>query len=248
MFNRTPRSQRTNLVQSLLYALWRAQWMGATIATALAVILGLTIAQTMPRGPATAIQALIVMATSLMVGGVAGLVMRSRWSIPVVAIAYMIAIEIGRFHIIGPTVDAIRLNEPFGILALILGRGFQGLIGVLPMILGVYWWLAIAAHRTSIPQTIKFSKWVIAATIGLLILAVLIALPASTPPILGAMVNPYQAALPVWKPFDWGDNSSGLCCGVTAPITLCFSISAVDRDKAICPFHGCYSMIYLNIL
>jgi len=35
-------------------------------------------------------------------------------------IAYMIAIEIGRLNIVGPTVDAIRLNEPFGILALIL--------------------------------------------------------------------------------------------------------------------------------
>lgn len=50
--------------------------MGA-IATAAAVLLGLSIAHTMPRGPTTASQALIVMITSFAVGYGAGWMMRS---------------------------------------------------------------------------------------------------------------------------------------------------------------------------
>jgi len=61
------------------------------------------------------------MVTSFAVGGVAGLVMRSQWAMLLATIAYAIAIEIGRLNIVSPTVDAIRLNEPFGILALIPG-------------------------------------------------------------------------------------------------------------------------------
>jgi len=117
--NSTP-IRKTAIGQHLLYLLWRDRRIAAAIATAAALLLGFAIAHVMPRGPATATQALIVMVTSFAVGGVAGLVMRSRWAMLLATIAYMIAIEIERLDIIGPTVDAIRLNEPFGILALIL--------------------------------------------------------------------------------------------------------------------------------
>ncbi len=50
---------------------------------------------------------------------------------------YIAAVELVRLNAVGPTVDAIRLNNTFGILAFILGRGFHGLVGLLPMILGV---------------------------------------------------------------------------------------------------------------
>jgi len=193
------RIRKTAIGRHLLYSLWRDPRIGAAIATAAALLLGFAIAHVMPRGPATATQALIVMVTSFAVGGVAGLVMRSRWAMLLATIAYMIAIEIGRLNIVGPTVDAIRLNEPFGILALILGRGFQGLVGVLPMILGVHWGIAIARSLSGnlVPtiHSIKLGRWAIAATIGLVILAVLIALPASTPPILGANGKPLAGSI-----------------------------------------------------
>jgi proline iminopeptidase len=192
-YNLHPR--QSSPIQKRLRVLWRDRSMSAVIATALAVLLGLIIAQTMPRGPATATQALIVIATSLILGGMAGVIMRSRWAILITTIAYIIAIEIGRFAIIGPTVNALRLNEPFGILALILGRGFHGLVGILPMILGVYWGIAIADRLTNITHNIKPSKWAIVATIGLSILAILIALPASTPPILAANGKPLSGSI-----------------------------------------------------
>lgn len=179
----------------LLQKLWRNRRVAAVSVTLGAALLGLTISYTMPRAPATATQALIVMATSLLLGGLAGVILRSRWAMLIAPIAYIIAIELGRVHLIAPTVDAPRLDEPFGILALILGRGFLGLVGVLPMLLGIAWGIALARHFTSSTPAIRPGKGVIIATIALLMLAILIALPASTPPILEANGQPLPGSI-----------------------------------------------------
>lgn len=183
--------------------------MGA-IATATAVLLGLSIAHTMPRGPTTASQASIVTIASFVVGYGAGWMMRSHWAMVLTPLAYMLAIEVGRFEIVGPTVDGLRLNETFGILALILGRGFHGLVGVLPMMLGAYWGWEIpsesfanvrygAGNRIPLMQSIragdKCAIGAIGATLGLGILALLILLPASTPAILGANGKPLSGSI-----------------------------------------------------
>ncbi|GAB4227841.1 MAG: hypothetical protein Kow00121_56640 [Elainellaceae cyanobacterium] len=191
-------SPRISPAQRLLQVLWRDRRIGGAVATVLALLLGLAIAQTMPRGPATAAQALIMMASSLIVGGVAGFILRSRWAMLITPLVYMIAVEIGRWHIVGPTVDALRLNEPFGILALILGRGFHGLVGVLPLLVGSAWGIAIARqtqHAGSIKTSRTPGRWAIATTIGLALLALLIALPASTPPILGENGEPLPGSI-----------------------------------------------------
>ena len=53
--------------------------MGAAVAAGLPALTGLLVALTMPRGPVTALQALIVIAADLVVGVVAGLALRSPW-------------------------------------------------------------------------------------------------------------------------------------------------------------------------
>ncbi|MDY7014257.1 MAG: hypothetical protein SVX43_11790 [Cyanobacteriota bacterium] len=63
----------------------------------------------MPRGPATAARALIVMASSLMIGSIAGLMMQSRRSMLIMPIAYIMAIEMGHLNVVGPTVNALLL-------------------------------------------------------------------------------------------------------------------------------------------
>ncbi len=113
-------------------------------------LLGVLVALTMPRGPATAVQALVVMGSSIAVGLLAGLVMRSRWAMLLAPIAYIVAIELARLNAVGPTVDAIRLDNTFGILALILGRGFHGLLGLLPMILGVELGVQVARQLAAV--------------------------------------------------------------------------------------------------
>lgn len=172
------------------------------IATA-AILLGLLIAYTMPRGPTTASESIIVMVTSFVVGYSAGWIMRSPCAMVLAPLAYILAIEIGRFPIIGPTVDGLRLNEPFGILALILGRGFHGVVGVLPMIVGAYWGWAIArsgaGHKILLMQAIQSGDkcliGAIGATLGLGMLAVLILLPATTPTMLDANGQPLPSGI-----------------------------------------------------
>lgn len=52
-------SPRISPAQRLLQVLWRDRRIGGAVATVLALLHGLAIAQTMPRGPATAAQALM---------------------------------------------------------------------------------------------------------------------------------------------------------------------------------------------
>lgn len=191
-------SPRIGPAQRLLQVLWRDRRIGGAAVTVLVLLLGLAIAQTMPRGPATAAQALIAMASSLIVGSVAGFILRSRWAMVITPLVYMISVEIGRWGITGPTVDAPRLNEPFGILALILGRGLHGLVGVLPLVVGSAWGIAMAQRNRNAGSSRTFripGRWAIATTIGLALLALLIALPASTPPILGENGKPLPGSI-----------------------------------------------------
>ena len=100
----------------------------------------------MPRGPATAFQALFVMAVCLAAGTAAGLFMRSRWTILLAPVVNVIVIEIFHLGLAGPTVGAIRLDETFGIIALVIGRGVYVLLGLVPMALGASLGAAYARH------------------------------------------------------------------------------------------------------
>ncbi|MEO1447446.1 MAG: alpha/beta hydrolase, partial [Cyanobacteria bacterium J06635_11] len=101
--------------------------------------------------------------------------------------AYMIAVELGQLNRVGPTVGPIRLDEAFGILALLLGRGFHGLVGVLPIVAGVGIGMMIAdLLDPRSPGRFKPTRRLLSSllTAALILLAGLIALPARTPPIL----------------------------------------------------------------
>jgi proline iminopeptidase len=163
--------------------------MGLVLAIGVAALAGLLVAFTLPRGPTTQTQALVVLAGGLLVGVLAGFVMRSRWAMLLVPIIHILALEIARPHLLGPTVGALRLNEVYGVLAFLLGRGFYGLIAVIPMILGAYLGMVLAHEMTggsSSSSTVW--RWIptVLSTLAVVALAVWIALPASTPPILDA--------------------------------------------------------------
>jgi proline iminopeptidase len=139
----------------------------------------------MPRGPVTAVHLWLVLLSSLIIGLVGGLALRTRWAYLLLPLIYIIAIELTRLNIVGPTVDALRLDNPFGILALIVGRGFHGLVAFPAMWLGIGFGLAWAAGQTPWrqPLLLLLALFVVA-------LAVLNAIPARTPPLLDATGNP----------------------------------------------------------
>lgn len=177
---------------SLLNTLWGNRLLGVALAVGVAALTGLTLALTMPRGPTTTAQAFVVLFTGLAVGFVAGLAMQSRWAMLAAPLAYMIALELGRWGAYGPSVDFPRFDSAYGILALILGRGFHALVGLLPMILGVGFGLTLARVLTN-----RRVSWIpsIIATLILAALVVWLALPARTPPILGADGKPLPGSI-----------------------------------------------------
>lgn len=189
-------------IHPFIARIWRDSLIGIGVALAAAILLGLLVAFIMPRGPTTPAQALFIMAAALAVGLIAGFAMKSRWAMLLAPVAHMIFIEISWLWIPGPTVDGIRLDEAYGIIALIVGRGFYALVVLLPMILGASLgaWYArrMYGQGTGKPGMLRTAaRWIPTAIIALLLLAlaVEIALPASTPPILGADGKPVPGSI-----------------------------------------------------
>lgn len=172
---------------------------GVALAVGLAALAGVLVSVTLPRGPTTQPQAVLVLVGGALVGMFAGLTMRSRWAMLLAPLVHIVALELARPPLLGPTVGAIRLNETYGVLAFVLGRGLYGLVAIIPMILGAYLG-AVLAHalngswRTSRGAFVRWTPAVL-ATLLLGALAVWIALPARTPPILGADGTPVPGSI-----------------------------------------------------
>ncbi|MGZ6269867.1 MAG: alpha/beta fold hydrolase, partial [Candidatus Limnocylindrales bacterium] len=109
--------------EPLVAGLRRGRRVGLAGALGLSIAAGLLTAVVMPRGPVTATQALVVIATGLTLGVVGGAAVRSTWVVVPVGVVHLLAIELARPSGLGPTAGAIRLDSTFGILAFIVGRG-----------------------------------------------------------------------------------------------------------------------------
>ena len=168
------------------------------LAVALAVALGsgLLTSAIAPRGPSTTAQALLVMAIGLAIGAVGGALTRSRWILVPAAVAYIAGAELGRIDVVAPTL-ALRLDNAYGIVALVVTRGIHGLLVFLPLAVGVVAGIAIARRIGWMPRPagsrLPFGSGLLGlATVGL---AVLVAWPASTPPVLGADGRPVAGSI-----------------------------------------------------
>ena len=175
-----------------LHRVWDRPWLRFALAIGVAAASGLLTAFMMPRGPVTTAQALTVLLTGLAVGVIAGLVMKSRWALLVAPVAYILAFELGRWDAVGPTVDLPRFDSAYGILALILGRGFYALMGLLPMLIGAGFGLTLARYLSG--TRVRWIPTVILMLIPVA-LAVWLAVPARTPPILGADDAPLPGSI-----------------------------------------------------
>jgi proline iminopeptidase len=155
---------------------------------------GLCVGLTMPRGPVTSGQALALLVVSVVVGFVAGWALRSRWAMLIAPVAQIVVFELTRLGASGPTVDGISVDGFFGPLAFIVGRGFYGLVGTLPVIVAAAYGSAFARRSTAQPERrlpsrigLYFRRGVTAlATLAVLGLVYLLLTPASVPPIRGA--------------------------------------------------------------
>jgi pimeloyl-ACP methyl ester carboxylesterase len=184
----------TTLVEGIGRREWATvrgnRWLGGAAVVAVGAAAALLSGVPMPRGPVSAAQGLLVLGSSLLVGVGAGWLMRSRWALLLAPLAYAVAYEASRLDIQGASLDGIRLDSVYGILAFAVGRGFHGLLALLPMVAGVGIGLGIARARRRrgwIPTGVAS-----AAVAGL---AILVALPPSIPPVLGADGAPVDGSI-----------------------------------------------------
>ncbi|HEX2417266.1 MAG TPA: alpha/beta fold hydrolase, partial [Micromonosporaceae bacterium] len=170
------------------------------IGLASAVVWGAVSGLWTPRAPATVVQALASIGISFAVGLLAGWFSRSRWAMLLAPVLFAVTVEVIRARLQGPTVDAPHLS-PFGILALLVGRGFHGLLSLLPLLVGAAYGAGIA--RQTEPVRLNGGRvWRYLGRAGLgvlagvvVIVAVGVALPARTPPILGTDGKPRPGSI-----------------------------------------------------
>jgi pimeloyl-ACP methyl ester carboxylesterase len=178
----------------LVDQVWHDPRSTIVLTTGIAMLAGAIIIRTLPHGPTTATQTLIIMGIDLVIGLFAGWVTHSRWAVLLTPLAHIIGMELLRQSAGEPSVGALRFDNTFGILAFILGRGFYALIGLLPMVFGAS--LGAMMTRPAI-RSIGLLGWAPTAIvgIGLIALAVVIMLPANTPPILGENGKPVPGSI-----------------------------------------------------
>src|SRR5690606_7776023 len=130
----------------VLEYLWSDWKIGLAVAATLAAAAGLIGAWLTPRGPITTGEALASMAAALVIGILAGLAMGSRWSLLVAPAVFVVALELARRGIDGPTVDGIHLTSLYGVIAFVVGRLTHGVLVLAPMSLGTVYGVWIASH------------------------------------------------------------------------------------------------------
>ena len=177
-------------MRTVLVFFWSDWRIGLTVAAGLAAGAGLISAWLTPRGPVTTTQALTSMAAALFVGMATGLVMGSHWSMLVTPAAFVVVFELAQLGVDGPTVDGIHLGSTYGIIAFVLGRLVYGVLVLAPMILGTAYgaWFAVRLRREA-AATMGAAGWTLTglATLALIVVAVFVARPAKTHPIVGSM-------------------------------------------------------------
>jgi proline iminopeptidase len=145
------------------------------------------------------------MALGLVVGLVAGAVMRSRWAMLVAPVAFVAVFELVRLDATGATIDSITLSSEYGVLAFIVGRVFHGVLAIWPMLVGVALGRAWARRRLGVDSSTgswsariggAFRRVAFVVSVAvLLVLAVALVRPASTDPILSADGEPLAGSI-----------------------------------------------------
>lgn len=123
----------------------------------LAAAWGLVAGLWMPRGPLTTAEAIRSIVISLVVGCLAGLILRSRWAILLTPVTFVAMLELSRVGVEGPMVDGIHASM-YGAIALITGRGFHALLALVPMMLGAAVGAGIARRRAGEERTRRWSR------------------------------------------------------------------------------------------
>ena len=213
-----------------------ARFGSSTRALAAGAGAGLALGLVMPRGPMTSGQSLTALTLALGAGVLAGWISRSRWSALFAPLALAAAFELARLGTQGPSVGPIHLNDVYGIVVFIAGRGFDALVILLPMVVGALWGASLARGGTPKADgapTRSRTRSVVGlvlrrGTLGLATLAVAVlvaglARPAGTDAITGADGKPLPGSIAELVSVPIGGHDQSIMLrgnNVEAPVML----------------------------
>lgn len=134
----------------------KAKISGWVLAAVLAAGWGAGSALWTPRGPLTAGEAIWSTAISIAVGLGSGALTRSRLAAALAPVVFVLALELTRMDIVGPSVDRPHASL-YGAIVLVLGRGVHAVYTVVPLVLGAI--LGAAARRQGATTGAR-ARWV----------------------------------------------------------------------------------------
>jgi pimeloyl-ACP methyl ester carboxylesterase len=157
------------------------------------------------RGPITTEQALASMAAAVALGVACGFLTGSRWSALLTPLLFLVAFEIARSPVNGPTVGTVRIDSTYGIIAFVTGRLVHAVLVLVPMALGALYGVQLAARRGrasafghgSAATRLGPIGWAVTVLLTAVVVASawFVALPPSTAPILGADGRPLAGSI-----------------------------------------------------
>lgn len=170
----------------------RSPWVRGALTVSLCVSLAVVLGVVMPRGPMSTPDSVGALALCAGLGVLAGRLV-GRWAVLLAPASFAMAFELVRLGADGPTVDRPVLGTIYAALALLVGRGFDGLVLLAPMVVGGLWGAALrrragrpsaAAHATGVGVGVRRVLLGL-ATAAVLLLVVALVRPSSTSPVVG---------------------------------------------------------------
>jgi proline iminopeptidase len=170
----------------------------------------------LPRGPLTTAQAVVLLLGALTVGVGLGVVVRRRWVWAVGPALFVLAYELRWLGVDGPMFDRPPMDSVLALLALGLGRGWLGVLVILPLLVGV-------AHGSGIgrrlgwggdavapvhPLRSRILTAVATAVVALLLLGLV--RPPSTPAIVDERGEPIAGSIAELDTIEVGGHEQAL--------------------------------------
>ncbi len=214
-------------------SVWSDRRLGVVVAVALAAVFGLLSGWLVPRGPVTGTQAVTALVVGFGVGAFAGFAMRSRWAMLLTPAVFVVMYELVRVGGDGPTVDAPDLTSLLGVVIAAVGRGFQGVLTLIPMALGAALGAGIARRLRGQPAA-RPDGWgtaglvvrrgvAVVIAIGLLVVGFFVARPGSTAAIVEPDGQPVPGSVAELTRAEIGDHDLSMLIrgdDVTNPVLL----------------------------
>jgi proline iminopeptidase len=107
------------------------------VGVGIAVLAAAAAAWWLPRGAVTTGQAVTLLVGGSSIGAVLGVTVRSRWAYLVGPAAFVLAYEARWLGVDGPMTDMPRFDTILALLPVVFGRGWLGLLVLVPMTVGV---------------------------------------------------------------------------------------------------------------